>query len=195
MANHGKVRSDDAIDKLTTAAGVIEPEMKKLADYIRPRVPQAPERIQRLIGIANAWVASKANNVHPLFGLVLTQVTRIVDDVWLDRPEKHKDARAAKVVGDGLIGKHAAEAPKRIKEAADPAAEAVRIEAEMDALHALFERINKKLEDHAKSKEPPKKEPVDLQIDEGFKTLFTALDTAWDQSARRRGYIPPRRRT
>ena len=196
MANHANNTSGDAQDKYTVAMGLLEPELKKFADFLRPFVPKISSKgLRRVIGMANAFVDSKSNNVPPLAGALLKQVTKVVDDVFLDdssRGHHAAEEKAVKIATDEWVAKLFTEAGERIKRAADPEAEADKIKREFLARISLLEAMDEAQKQYEARKKavaptpPHTSEPIEAgeEID--------SILTSWKTNAQKRGYTPRR---
>ena len=145
-------------DKWVTLMGLLEPELKKIAEWLRRVTPRIhSEELRRLLGMFNAFLDSKTDNLSPITGTLLKQVTKIIDDVFLDDPAGHEasghNTENTRIVGDWMRNVFN-EARDRIKNSDNPAKEADQIKSEFAAIVEVLKSIEDEVQRQENNKKP-----------------------------------------
>lgn len=177
MSNHNTTtHHGDAQDKYNIAFGAIEPELKKLAAYLRKMFPKINSKgLLRILGFVNAWLGSKSNNIHPVLGSLLTQTTKIIDDAFLDdsghSETKDHEEQTAKIIDD-WTKKIFDDAVEQIRQSDDPLVTAEKIKKQATAIMSVLQEIERLKTEHKNQNAPADHAPKPDDED----SLFEILD-------------------
>lgn len=151
-----------------TAMGLLEPELKKIAEWLRRFTPRInSDGLRRILGLINARIDSKSDNFSPFVAVLLKQISKIIDDVFLDDPHGHGSTdheEENKKVVDNWMQKIFSQAQERIKNAPDPNEEANKVKDEFAAVVSVLKVVEDEMarqkqatahEHHPKQTEPP----------------------------------------
>lgn len=147
MSNNA-THDGDAQDKFNIFLGGLEPERKKISEWLRRVGPKINSKsLKRLLGAFKAFLDSKTNNLPPVLGVMLKQVTEIIDDAFLDGPgghetEHHKEEEAAVIVDD-WTKKVFGDAVEQIRNSDDAEEVAKKFKSRVNAIMGVMDEIER----------------------------------------------------
>lgn len=156
---------------------------RRLAAALPSDNPIRSTLVGRVIGLANSWLESLADEVKsPLAGALLEKLTDYVDFFSTCLHSEGGSTATAEFTGEDWMGRFFTEAGKRLQKATDPRAEAEKIKAEFQFRQELFAIIDAARRANAPAKTEPKK--IDwAQMQNRLKAILVTVDRVAEKAA------------